>query len=94
MSYETGGNRALYHQLQLDGREKLLVGGVENVERFDENAIIMSTCAGTLIITGEDLHIGKLSLEGGELNVEGHIDSLEYEDDVPTSGGFLSRLFG
>lgn len=94
MSYETGGNRALYHQLQLDGREKLLVGGVENVERFDENAIVMSTCAGTLIITGEDLHIGKLSLEGGELNVEGHIDSLEYEDDVPTSGGFLSRLFG
>ena len=94
MSYETGGNRALYHQLQLDGREKLLVGGVENVERFDENAIVMSTCAGTLIITGEDLHIGKLSLEGGELNVEGHIDSLEYEDDVPTSGGFFSRLFG
>ena len=94
MSYEATGNRTLYHQLQLDGREKLMVSGVEDVERFDENAIVMSTCVGTLIITGEDLHIGKLSLEGGELKVEGRIDSLEYEEDAPVSGGFFSRLFG
>ena len=94
MSYEVTGNRTLYHQLQLDGREKLMVSGVEDVERFDENAIVMSTCVGTLIITGEDLHIGKLSLEGGELKVEGRIDSLEYEEDAPVSGGFFSRLFG
>lgn len=94
MSYEMGGGRSLYHQLQLDGREKLTVSGVEDVERFDENAIVMSTCAGTLIVTGENLHIGVLSLEGGELKVEGHIDSLEYEEDVPVSGGLFSRLFG
>lgn len=94
MSYEATGNRTLYHQLQLDGREKLMVSGVEDVERFDENAIVMSTCVGTLIITGEDLHIGKLSLEGGELKVEGRIDSLEYEEDAPVSGGLFSRLFG
>ena len=94
MSYEATGNRTLYHQLQLDGREKLMVSGVEDVERFDENAIVMSTCVGTLIITGENLHIGKLSLEGGELKVEGRIDSLEYEEDAPVSGGFFSRLFG
>ena len=94
MSYEAGGSRTLYHQLQLDGREKLMVSGVEDVERFDENAIVMSTCVGTLVITGENLHIGKLSLEGGELKVEGRIDSLEYEEDAPVSGGFFSRLFG
>ena len=94
MSYEAGGSRTLYHQLQLDGRERLTVSGVEDVERFDENAIVMSTCVGTLIITGENLHIGKLSLEGGELKVEGRIDSLEYEEDAPVSGGFFSRLFG
>lgn len=94
MPYEATGNRTLYHQLQLDGREKLTVSGVEDVERFDENAIVMSTCAGTLVITGEDLHIGKLSLEGGELKVEGRIDSLEYEEDAPVSGGFFSHLFG
>ena len=52
------------HRLELIGRERLTVSGVEDVERFDETGIIMSTSVGTLVITGEDLHIGKLSLDG------------------------------
>ena len=82
------------HRLELDGRESLTVSGVEDVERFDETGIVMSTAAGTLVITGEDLHIGKLSLDGGELHVDGRIDSLTYEDQGPSRGGFLGRLFG
>ena len=46
------------------------------------------------IVTGESLHIGKLSLDGGELHVDGRIDSLLYEDTDRPSGGLLSRLFG
>ena len=72
----------------------LTVSGVEDVERFDESGVIMTTSAGTLIVTGEDLHIGKLSLEGGELFVDGRIDSISYEDDPNRQGGFFSRLFG
>ena len=84
------------HKLSLDGRKKLTVSGVEDVERFDETTIVMATCAGTLIVTGEELHIGKLSLDGGELHVEGHIDALEYEETggSGSGGGFFSRLFG
>lgn len=82
------------HRLELDGRESLTVSGVEDVERFDETGIVMSTAAGTLVITGEDLHIGKLSLDGGELHVDGRIDSLAYEDQGPSRGGLLGRLFG
>ena len=82
------------HRLELDGRESLTVSGVEDVERFDETGIVMSTAAGTLVVTGEDLHIGKLSLDGGELHVDGKIDSLAYEDQGPVRGGFLGRLFG
>ena len=54
----------------------------------------MSTSAGTLVITGEDLHIGKLSLDGGELHVDGQIDALTYEDQSSGKGGFFGRLFG
>ena len=54
----------------------------------------MSTAAGTLVVTGEDLHIDKLSLDGGELHVDGRIDSVSYEEESPGRGGFLSRLFG
>lgn len=82
------------HRLELVGRERLTVSGVEDVERFDETGIVMSTSAGTLVVTGEDLHIGKLSLDGGELHVEGRVDSVTYEDDGVGRGGFFSRLFG
>lgn len=82
------------HRLELIGREQLTVSGVEDVERFDESSIIMSTNAGTLMITGEDLHIGKLSLDGGELHVDGHIDSIAYEESSRDRGGFFQRLFG
>ena len=93
MAYEMNGT-AEYHRLQLEGREKLTVSGVEDVERFDENCIIMSTCVGTLVISGEDLHIGKLSLDGGELHVTGSIDGVNYEERESPRGSLLSRLFG
>jgi len=55
----------------------------------------MNTAEGTLVVTGENLHIDKLSLDGGELHVDGRVDALSYEDGAAGSGGgFLSRLFG
>ena len=82
------------HRLELTGRERLTVSGVEDVERFDETGIVMSTGAGMLVVTGENLHIGKLSLDGGELHVDGRIDSISYEEGNTERGGFFQRLFG
>ena len=82
------------HHIILEERERLSVSGVEEVESFDENTIVMSTTRGTLVIRGENLHIEKLSLDGGDLKVEGDIDALTYEDGGrDRSGGLLSRLF-
>lgn len=92
MPYELMNDAA--HRLQLEGREKLTVAGVEDVERFDESCIVLTTCAGTLVIGGQGLHIGKLSLDGGELHVDGRINELTYEDAPSQRGGFFSRLFG
>ena len=94
MSGEYGNFAGGLHRLELDGRERLVVSGVEDVERFDESGIVMSTSAGILTVTGEGLHIGKLSLDGGELHVDGRIDSLSYEDSALGGGGLLRRLFG
>lgn len=85
---------AAEHRLELVGRERLTVTGVEDVERFDETGIVMSTSAGTLVISGEELHIGKLALEGGELHVDGRIDAVTYEEESGGRGGWFSRLFG
>ena len=92
MNYET--MEAGAHRLELEGRERLTVCGVEDVERFDETGLIMSTTQGTLVVTGEGLHIGKLSLDGGELHVDGRIDSISYEEVGAERGGFFQRLFG
>ena len=46
------------------------------------------------MVSGENLHIGKLSLDGGELHVDGQIDSLQYEEQGTGRGGLFSRLFG
>ena len=82
------------HHITLEDRERLSVSGVEEVESFDENTIVMSTTRGTLVIRGENLHIEKLSLDGGDLRVEGDIDALTYEDGGrDRSGGLLARLF-
>lgn len=88
-----GYDNAPVHQLTLDGRARLRVTGVENVERFDDTGIVLVTAEGLLTVGGEELHIGSLSLDGGELLVEGRIDSLSYEEPE-SRGGLLRRLLG
>lgn len=81
------------HNITLSERSRLTVSGVDSVESFDETSIVMTTTQGTLIITGSGLHIETLSLDGGDLRVEGTVDSLTYEDERDRREGFLSRLF-
>ena len=72
---------------------EFVITGVDDVERFDENEVSLQTSAGTLVITGDNLHIGKLSLDGGELHVDGHIEGINYEEPVQPRRGMFSRLF-
>lgn len=85
---------ALPHRLVLEGRNKLAITGITEIESFDENAVVLHTTRGLLVIHGQELHLSQLSVDGGQATVNGTIDSMVYEDDVRTGGGFLSRLFG
>ena len=91
MTYESG--QPALHHVVIENRQGLTVSGVEDVGRFDETIIELSTSMGTMVVTGDNLRIEKLSLDGGDLKVEGHIDAISYEDDGNERGGFLSRLF-
>ena len=94
MAFEDNRARpAMSHHVILEEREQLVISGVEEVESFDESTIFLTTAQGCLEIQGEELHIEKLSLDGGDLKVEGDIDAVTYEDDAGGSrGGFLARL--
>ena len=78
----------------LEDREQLTISGVEEVESFDETTILLTTARGDLEIQGEGLHIEKLSLDGGDLKVEGQVSALIYQSERRERGGLLSRLLG
>lgn len=83
------------HNLILEDRRRLTVSGVSDVDSFDEQTVIVFTQMGELTVKGEDLHINRLSLEMGELAVEGDIASLSYTDRAqkPQQGSFWGRVF-
>lgn len=83
----------LPHNLILEGRKKLTLTGVSDVDSFDDRAVVAYTSYGELTIKGKDLHISKLSLESGELSLDGEISSMSYSESHETSGGFFSKLF-
>ena len=94
MAYEEKQPQAARtHGISMENRSRLSVTGVEDVESFDENLIVMNTVAGDLIVRGSGLHIGRISLDAGQLSVEGSISELSYEDSTP-AGGLWRRLFG
>ena len=94
MAYEENARvPAKLHSLQLEGREKLSLSGVEDVTGFDESLIVLSTAQGELSIRGENLHIERIDLQLGSLEVRGHIQDLSY-DEPARSASLWARLFG
>ncbi|HOJ36321.1 MAG TPA: sporulation protein YabP [Clostridiales bacterium] len=81
------------HNLVLENRRKLSISGVLDVDSFDESTIIVNTEMGELTIQGQDLHINNLSIETGEMCIEGSISTLLYSEIEKRSGGFFSKVF-
>lgn len=57
-----------------------MVTGVLDVLAFDLNEVLLETEQGMLMVKGKDLHVNRLSLEKGEVDLTGHIDSIAYSD--------------
>lgn len=84
---------ALPHKLTLSERRQLSMTGVSEVVNFDETAVVLRTQLGMLVIQGQDLQLKTLSPGGGQVEVEGNISALHYEE-ARTPGGWLRRLLG
>ena len=79
------------HHILLEGREQLTVSGVEEVESFDEESVVLHTTKGVLVIRGQQLHLQTLSIDGGQVAVDGTVDAMSYEE-AQRKGGLFSRL--
>lgn len=83
----------LPHKLTLSERKHLTMSGVTEVVSFDDTAVVLQTNLGTLILQGKELQLKTLSVEGGQVAVDGLISGLTYEEPRQ-SGGWLRRLLG
>ena len=82
------------HNLTIEGRAHALITGVEDVDSFNEEMIVLLTSVGAMTLVGSQLHISQLNLDEGQLVIDGQIAALEYDDRAHASrGSILNRLF-
>ena len=80
------------HSVTLVDRKKLSLSGVEDVDCFNEQIVVLRTPLGMLSVAGTGLNISQLSLETGRVEIEGEVEAMEYSGGRK-SGGLLGRLF-
>jgi sporulation protein YabP len=84
------------HEIVMINRRSLAISGVKNVESFDSEEFLLETDGGFLTIRGQNLHMKNLSLETGEVAIEGLVHEMAYLEQGHAgdrSKGFFGKLF-
>lgn len=81
------------HSLALRDRRQLAVTGVSRIISCDENAAVLETPLGNLTIGGQELQVSELSVQSGQVQLNGRIEYLQYAENKQSGGGLLARLF-
>ena len=84
------------HNVVLYNRKQMTVSGVVRVDNFNDSVIVLITEAGQMTVEGANLHINKLSLETGDMSIDGDIGGVFYSDDASSgqvNGGKSSKFF-
>lgn len=84
------------HHLSLSQRKGGAITGVVDVISFDPKEIVLETIDGMMSIKGEELHVKRLSVETGEVDLEGKVDSMIYSEHssyAKKGESLIKRLF-
>ena len=84
------------HKISLSNRSLGVITGVKDVVSFDLNEILLETQQGMMMVKGTDLHVNRLSLEKGEVDLSGNIDSVSYSEvhtGAKQGENLFSKLF-
>lgn len=78
----------------LENRKKLTLTGIRDVLSFDDEIVVVESELGLLNIKGNDLRVNKISVETGDVIVDGTIRAIEYSDkDINSKQGLMSKIF-
>jgi len=84
------------HKLTLNNRKTGSFTGILDVLSFDLNELLLETELGMLHVKGKNLHVNRLDLEKGEVEIDGQVEALSYSQ-VPgkkMKGSMLGKLLG
>ncbi len=84
------------HRVTIEGRERITVSSVEDMDSFNENEAIFLTGEGMMTVTGGDLHVNRLDLTEGVIVIDGLIEAIDYADHEEQrlgKGGLIKRVF-
>lgn len=77
----------------IEDRRLLSLSGVEQVDSFNDNTIVLSTVKGRLSIKGEELNVSKLNLDDGKVEIDGLINSLTYLSKEGEPKNLIGKIF-
>lgn len=77
----------------IEDRNNLTISGVEQVDSFNENTIVLSTIKGGLSIKGENLNVSKLNLDEGNVKITGTVNSLTYISKEGAPKNLMGKIF-
>ena len=76
----------------IENRKKLTASGIKDVESFSPEKIVLETENATLTVSGAGMKVKKLSVESGEVFIEGDINGCVYSREHKSGEGFLRRV--
>lgn len=84
------------HKIILNNRKTGNFTGILDVISFDLSEILLETEMGMLHVKGKDLHVNRLNLEKGEVDIEGVIEAFSYSQvpsTIKKTESILGKLF-
>ncbi len=84
------------HSINIVERKNIVISGVKKIENFDSEEFLLETSMGFLTIKGSDLEIIKLDTYQGNVSIKGHVNSLNYMENISKKNkdeGIFNKLF-
>ena len=78
------------HSIELHERSKMMLTGVNDVSEFSDDIVRLKTNMGALTVKGTGLTISKLNTNDGDVEINGSINSIQYQ--TKQKNGFFESL--
>ncbi|MEF9969476.1 MAG: YabP/YqfC family sporulation protein [Ruthenibacterium sp.] len=80
------------HEITVKNRKNLVATGVVRIISYDAFAATLETQLGTLCVGGQNIEVSELSVQTGEVKINGEIEYVQYAAPKAEKGSFFQRL--